>query len=261
MPLNDLSPDATDLIGITKYDRVTVISLRRPEKRNALNHEMRAGLRSAFDDYEADPGQRCAILTAEGSVFCAGGDLTEMAATTLKVPSSEWTQLVGSSPITKPVIAAVNGPALAGGFNLMQACDLCIASASATFGIAEVRRGRGSPWATPLGSMLPRRIMMELLITGIPITAQRAYDVGLVNQVVPDSELFDSALALARVIAGNAPLSVAAGKRLVELVADLGPTLAAKPADWLYERVYLSDDAQEGPRAFNEHREPDWTGH
>jgi enoyl-CoA hydratase len=248
-------------VELARDEHVAVITMRRPAKRNALNFTMRQGLRDAFDEFEGDPDLRCAVLTGEGACFSAGGDLVEMANTQLDVVPAEWTQLLGSGPaLTKPVIAAVNGPALAGGFRLAQGCDLCVAGESTTFGITEAKRGRGAPWAAPLTAMVPARIMMELLITGEPITAQRAYDVGLVNSVVPDDQILDEALRLARIVASNAPLSVAAGKRLVGLAADLGPLAAAEPADWLYLRAYLSEDAQEGPRAFREKRAPVWKG-
>jgi enoyl-CoA hydratase len=252
---------ARSLIGVERIGHVVVITLQRPEKRNALSIAMRQQLRDAFDDFESDPELRCAVLTGEGVAFCSGADLAEMSGGAVAVVPPEWNQLMGNGPpLTKPVIAAVNGFALAGGFHLAQACDLCVAGESAQFGITEVRRGRGAPWATPLIDMVPRRIMMELLITGLPLSAQRAYEIGLVNKLVPDSELRAAALEMAQVIASNAPLSVAAGKRLVQLAADLGPQLAREPADWLYIPAYTSEDAQEGPRAFNEKRAPVWKG-
>jgi enoyl-CoA hydratase len=162
--------------------------------------------------------------------------------------------------VSKPVIAAVNGYALAGGFRLVQNCDLTIAAEQATFGISEVLVGRGSPWAAPLINILPQRIMMELLLTGEPMSATRAYETGLVNRVVPGPELLDAALAMAGRIASAAPLSVRAAKKLVQLSTEMGVTQAERCADLAYERVYLSSDAQEGPRAFAEKRPPVWTG-
>jgi len=249
------------VVGVERRGHVLLVTLQRPEKRNALSKAVRAGLQNAFDDFAADPELRCAVLTGEGSAFCAGADLAEMHEDAVAIVPTDWTNLIGSGiPMPKPVIAAVNGYALAGGFYLAQCCDLCIAAESAEFGITEVKRGRGAPWATPLIDMLPRRVMMELLVTGLPLSAQRAYEVGLVNKVVPREDLLETALQMAAVIAANAPLSVAAGKRLVELSADLGPRLAREPADWLYAPVYTSEDAQEGPRAFAEKREPVWKG-
>lgn len=248
-------------VELVRDEHVAIITMRRPAKRNALNYAMRQGLRDAFDEFEGDSELRCAVLTGEGACFSAGGDLVEMAESKLDVVPDEWNQLLGSgAPLTKPVIAAVNGPALAGGFRLAQDCDLCVAGESTTFGITEAKRGRGAPWAAPLTTMVPARIMMELLLTAEPITAERAYDVGLVNRVVQDDQIVDEAVRMAHGIAANAPLSVAAGKRLVRLAADLGPLAAAEPADWLYLKAYTSEDAQEGPRAFREKRSPVWKG-
>jgi enoyl-CoA hydratase len=255
------SISGTPLVGVDRVEHVVVITLRRPDKRNALNREMREGLRRAVDAFEADPELRCAVITGEGPAFSAGADLAEMSGAAMAVVPAEMNQLLGSGGrVTKPVIAAVNGYALAGGFYLAQCCDLCVAGESAQFGITEARRGRGAPWATPLIDMVPRRVMMELLVTAAPISAQRAYEVGLVNRVVPDAELRGAAVSMAQTIAENAPLTVAAGKRLVELAADLGPAAAREPADWLYVPAYTSEDAQEGPRAFNEKRRPVWKG-
>jgi enoyl-CoA hydratase/carnithine racemase len=158
------------------------------------------------------------------------------------------------------VIAAVNGVAFAGGFLLAQMCDLVIAADHARFAITEAKVGRGSPWAAPLPWLIPPRVAMEIMVTAEPITAQRAYELGLVNKVVPLAELRDAAQAMARTIASNAPLSVRAAKSLVYLSAEHGWSAALDAADELYEPVYLSEDGQEGPRAFAEKRAPRWQG-
>ena len=238
--------------------QVLIITMNRPERRNALGKVMRQGLRDAFDDFEADPRLRCAVLTGTGVAFSAGGDLREMSDTALRVPPPDYDVMIGSNgTVAKPVIAAVNGYALAGGFRLVQNCDLAVAAEEAEFGITEVLRGRGSPWAAPLINMIPQRIMMELLLTGAHIAARRAFEVGL---VVAGAELLPAAVALAEQIAVAAPLSVEAAKRLVYISAEVGVTQAEKTADLAYERVYGSNDAQEGPRAFSEKRPPVWTG-
>ncbi|MCE3551104.1 enoyl-CoA hydratase-related protein [Pseudonocardia sp. RS11V-5] len=240
---------------------VLVVTMNRPERRNALGRVMRQGLREAFDEFEADPELRCAVLTGDGPVFSAGGDLKEMAESAMRVPPPDSDIMISSrGSVSKPVVAAVNGPALAGGFRLVQDCDLAVASEQARFAITEVLRGRGAPWAAPLIDIVPKRIMAELLLTGEPIGARRAYEVGLVNAVVPAESLLEAAVDLAQRIAAAAPLSVRAAKTLVGLCTEMGTTQAERCADIAYERVYTSNDAQEGPRAFAEKRAPVWTG-
>lgn len=245
----------------TRDGHVLVVTLNRPRQRNALDFELRQALRDTFDEFERDADLRCAVLTGAGPIFCAGGDLKEMARTQVAIPPEEWSLLLGSrGRVAKPVIAAVNGGAFAGGFRLVQDCDLCVAADTAKFGITEVKRGRGAPWAVPLIDMVPKRAMLELLLTGEPIDAVRAYEIGLVNRVVPLTDLVPTALAMAHGIAANAPLSVAAAKRMVEFATEVGVTDALRGADEIYAPVYLSEDAQEGPRAFAEGREPVWSG-
>ena len=242
-------------------DGVVWLVIDRPEARNAINQAVSDGLWAGFRRFEEDPGATVLVLTGAGDAFCAGADLKEMAALGLTVPPRDMAPNLGQNlQVTKPVIAAVNGPAFGGGFLLAQMCDLCVAGTSARFAITEARWGRGAPWAAPLPWLVPPRVAMELLLTGEPIDAQRAYEVGLVNRVVPDPELRSEAGSLARRIAGNAPLSVRAAKAMVHATAgrDLGE---AVEEGWrLFEPVYLSEDAQEGPRAFVERRPPVWKG-
>ncbi len=201
------------------------------------------------------------MLTGAGEAFCAGADLKEMAALGLTVPPPDMAPHLGRNiQVTKPVIAAVNGPAFGGGFLLAQMCDLCVAGTTARFAITEARWGRGAPWAAPLPWLVPPRVAMELLLTGEPIDAQRAYAVGLVNRVVPDPELRSEAGRLARRIADNAPLSVRAAKAMVHAAAGRELDEAVEEGWRLFEPVYLSEDAQEGPRAFVERRPPVWKG-
>ncbi|MHB1877165.1 MAG: enoyl-CoA hydratase-related protein, partial [Streptosporangiaceae bacterium] len=156
--------------------------------------------------------------------------------------------------------AAVNGVAYAGGFLLAQNCDLVVAADTATFAITEVKVGRGAPWAAPLPWLIPPRVAMQLLLTGDPIDAARAHQLGLVNEVVPLAGLREAAQALGERIAANAPLSVLAGKRTVRLMADLPLADAYRRAEEIWAPVYRSQDAQEGPRAFAERRQPVWRG-
>jgi enoyl-CoA hydratase len=162
--------------------------------------------------------------------------------------------------LSKPTIAAVNGVAFAGGWMIAQACDLCVASTSARFAVTEVKVGRSSPWAAPLIHMIPQRIMMEILLTGKPITAQRAYEIGLVNRLAQPDQLMDTAVALAADILDGAPLSVRAARETVMLATEMGRSAALAAARHASELCYHSEDAQEGPRAFAEKRSPQWKG-
>ncbi|HXK22904.1 MAG TPA: enoyl-CoA hydratase-related protein [Myxococcota bacterium] len=245
-----------------RADGIAVITLNRPEARNALVREIREGLFAAWDRFERDPALRVAILTGAGDkAFCAGGDLKEMVERRLQVPPRDMFPVPGDSlELSKPTIAAVNGVAFAGGFMLAQACDLCVASTRAQFAITEVKVGRSSPWAAPLIHMIPQRIMMEIVLTGKPISAQRAYEIGLVNRLVEPAALMPAALELAAEILDGAPLSVGAAREMVMLATEMGRSAALQAARHVSERVYRSDDAQEGPRAFAEKRRPQWKG-
>jgi enoyl-CoA hydratase/carnithine racemase len=228
-----------------------------------MNTQMGRDLMGLFEDLNLEANAaRCVVLTGSGDkAFCAGGDLKEMANTSLTIPPPDFLPYPGRNiQIDKPIIAAVNGLAYAGGFLLAQQCDLVLAAENAVFAITEAKVGRGTPWAAPLPRLIPPRIAMELLLTGNPISAQRAYEVGLVNKVVPLAELRATATEMAKTIAANAPLSVRAAKALVHAVAELPEQEAWNEGDRLFESVYLSADAQEGPQAFREKRAPQWKG-
>lgn len=242
--------------------QVVTVTINRPEQRNSINSEVREGLRAAFERFENDTDVRVMILTGTGDkAFCAGMDLKEAAGTGLGVPPRGFFPVIGDNiHLTKPTIAAVNGVAYAGGWLFAQMCDLCVAAEHATFAITEAKVGRGMPWATPLVQMLPQRIMMELLLTGDPMGAKRAMELGFINQVVPAAELMATARAMAAKIAANAPLTVQAARELVYLSAEMGRSAALRAATHLFESVYRSEDAQEGPQAFKEKRPPRWKG-
>jgi enoyl-CoA hydratase/carnithine racemase len=205
---------------------------------------------------------RVAILTGAGEKsFCAGGDLKEMMATGMAVPARQFIPLAYDNlELSKPTIAAVNGYAFAGGWAISQNCDLCVASTTASFAITEVKVGRGSPWASPLIHMLPQRVFMELVLTGKPLTAQRAYELGYVNRLAEPAALIDTAIELAQEILAGAPLSVKAARETVMLSTEMGRSAALQAARAAHEMAYNSEDAQEGPRAFAEKRKPEWKG-
>jgi len=248
-----------------RYERrgpVAWLTIDRPGARNALNRAVRSGLFAGLARFDADEAASVLVLTGAGeTAFCAGGDLKEMAAEGLTVPPPDFLPQLGRNVWTaKPVIAAVNGLAYAGGFLLVQGCDLVLAAEHARFAITEVGVGRGAPWAAPLPSLIPPKVALQLLLTGDPIPASRAYALGLVNEVVPAAELAERAQAWGERIASHAPLSVRAAKQMVLSVRGLPPAEAYAEAERIYEPVYRSADAQEGPRAFAEHRSPRWTG-
>jgi len=239
---------------------VAWLTIDRPESRNALSFEVRQGLWAGFRRFTADDAAAVMVITGTGDrAFCAGGDLKEMADVSLRVPGRDFLPFPGRNlEVEKPLIAAVNGAAYGGGFLLAQMCDLCVAAESAKFAISEARWGRGMPWAAPLPWLIPPRVALELVLTGEPIDADRAREIGLVNRVVPLADLKQEAAAMAGAIARNAPLTVRAAKAMVYRVAGMSWNDALDEGDQLFEPVYLSDDAQEGPRAFLEKRAPRW---
>lgn len=252
----------TDTILFDIQDDIVIITINRPKQLNSISEAVRSGLLEAWERFEQTPELKVAILTGAGDkAFCAGMDLKEAADTMLGVPARDFIPIVGDSvTVTKPIIAAVNGYAYAGGWLFAQMCDLCIASENAVFGITEAKVGRGMPWAAPLGNMIPPRVMMELLLTGDSLSAQRALEIGFVNKVVPSAELLSEAITMAKKIAANAPLTVKAAKELVYLSSEMGRSAALRAAYHLFEPVYRSEDALEGPRAFGEKRSPKWQG-
>jgi enoyl-CoA hydratase/carnithine racemase len=243
-------------------DRVAWLTIDRPEARNALSADVRAGLWDGVRRFTADDDAAVLVLTGAGDkAFCAGGDMREMAEGALTVPPPDFLPQFGRNvEVAKPTIAAVNGVAYAGGFLLAQQCDLVVAADTARFAVTEVKVGRGSPWAAPLPWLVPPRVAMQLLLTGDPIDAARAREVGLVNEVVPLADLRATAQALAVRIAANAPLSVRAAKATVGLVAELPLAEAYAAAERIWAPVYGSADAQEGPAAFRDKRAPVWQG-
>ena len=247
-----------------RYERegpVAWVTIDRPDARNALDRAVRTGL---FDAVARFNGDDAAVLVLTGTgdqAFCAGGDLKEMADLGLEVPPPDFLPIFGRNvTVEKPTIAAVNGVAFAGGFLLAQMCDLCVAADHARFAITEPKVGRGAPWAMPLPWLVPPRVALELLLTAAPIDAARAYEVGLVNRVVAGAELHAVVQELAETIAANAPLSVRAAKEMVYRAAVGRSDDDVAAADAIWEPVYRSEDAQEGPRAFAERRAPRWKG-
>ena len=237
-----------------------LITMNRPDQRNAINRPMCAQLWQAFEDFDKDPALRVAILTGAGDkAFSAGRDLKEGARE--EGQALPPLPLLGDTiHVSKPVIAAVNGVAIAGGWVFAQMCDLCIAADTAKFGITEPRVGRGVGWSPPMVHMLGSRIAMELMLTGKTIDSQRAYEIGFVNRIVPRDQLVDAALAMAGEVIEAAPLSVAAVRQVVQHTLNMGLSAALEVGKQVCAPLYESEDAKEGARAFKEKRKPQWKG-
>lgn len=247
---------------IERRGHVMIITINRPQARNAINLATALGLERAVDAFEADPDARIAILTGAGGYFSAGMDLK--AAARGEVPITEKRGILGivSRPPAKPLIAAVEGPALAGGCELALAADLIVAAGDSTFGIPEVKRGLVAVGGgvLRLSQRLPRALAMELALTGDPITAARAAEIGLINQVAEPGKALEAALALAERIAVNAPLSIDASKQIIDRSPDWSTAEAFDLQGRAAAAALSSQDAAEGMRAFVEKRPPQWRG-
>ncbi|MFE3445808.1 crotonase/enoyl-CoA hydratase family protein [Nocardia sp. NPDC059180] len=241
---------------------IMIITLNRPQVRNAVNHAMAVGLERACDAFEADPHLRVAILTGADGYFSSGMDLKAMA--NGEAPLTEGRGALGltGKPPRKPLIAAVEGPALAGGCELALAADLIVAASDSQFGIPEPKRGliAAAGGVMRLRERLPRNIAMELALTGDPMQATRLAELGLVNKLAEPGHALEAALALAERIAVNAPLSLIGSKRIVEEAGDWSTGEAFDKQYDIASTALFSDDATEGVRAFTEKRDPIWKG-
>ncbi|AVA14647.1 crotonase/enoyl-CoA hydratase family protein [Sphingopyxis sp. MG] len=256
---------------VEREDQILIVTINRPAARNAVNAAVHTGLGRALQQAESDPDIRVVVLTGAGEkAFCAGADLKALARGESSWPDDPeqkrwgWAGFV-RHPISKPIIAAVNGFALGGGTELALACDIVIAADHVEFGLPEVKRGifAAAGGAFRLAHQLPPKIAMELLLTGDSFSAQRAFELGFANRVVPSAELMKTVMTMARKIAANAPLSVQASKRIANGIAE--GTIASERDFWAANKregaiVMTSADAREGPRAFAEKRAPAWQG-
>ncbi|WP_327432389.1 enoyl-CoA hydratase-related protein [Streptomyces sp. NBC_01236] len=239
----------SDLVLTERVGNVLVVTLNRPEARNALNPALIDELSDVLRSADADSGIRAIVLSGAGTVFCAGMDLKAFAQGG-KFDGLVWFFQEG---IGTPVIAALNGSALAGGFELVLACDLVVAAEEAKLGIAEVKRGLfAAGGGTTLADRVPLSVALEMGLTGEPVTAAYAWQIGLVNRAVPADQVREEALALAERIAANGPLGVTMTKKLIR------QRRWAEPDE--VTSVFRSADATEGARAFAERRAPVWTG-
>ena len=245
--------------------RVEIVTIDRPEARNAIDGDTTWALSEIFDALETDDDVWAVVLTGAGDkAFCAGVDLKAIAAGNaeriLNAPGGFAG--IGQRFFPKPLIAAVNGAALAGGFEIVLSCDLAVAAEHATFGIPEVKRGliAAAGGLLRLGKRIPLAIALEFAMTGDPVDAQRALALGLVNRVVPSGTELDSSIALAERICENAPVAVRLSRRLMRESLDLTEEEAWKRNFELAGQVTQTQDVWEGVRAFAEKRPPVWTG-
>ena len=252
------------MIDYDQRGRVAVLTINRPEARNAVNGEVASGMEEAIDRLEGDDETWVGVLTGAGTVFSAGADLKAIAT---GQGGSLGTKRGGFAGITsrertKPIIAAVDGPALAGGCEIVLSCDMVVCSREARFGIPEVKRslvaGAGGLFRLPRA--LPPAIAMELALTGDPITAERAYELGFVNEVVDAGQAVDAAVALAERICANAPLAVRASRDVMLATALADDATAWRLTNEAFAKVQQSEDFAEGPKAFIEKRAPEWKG-
>ncbi len=258
-----MSEQAGDRVVLTEErDRVLLITINRPEARNAINKAAAEGVAAALDRLEAADHLSVAILTGAGGNFSAGQDLKALVKGEFGVdPKRGWGGIVQKPP-EKPIIAAVEGYALAGGCELALACDLIIAAEGSMFGVPEVKRSlvAAAGALLRLPRRLPHGIAMELVLTGDPIDSARALELGLVNRVVPDGTAVDAAIGLAERISENAPLALRASKRIIEAQYSWSEEEFWERQGKISGSVFASEDAREGATAFAEKRKPVWKG-
>jgi enoyl-CoA hydratase len=241
---------------------VAVVTINRPEARNAVNRAVAEGIAAAMDEFEQRDDLSVAVLTGAGGTFSSGMDLKAFTRGEVPdVPGRGFGGLVAQPP-SKPLIAAVEGYALAGGCELALAADMIVAARDAKFGLPEVKRGlvAGAGGLFRLPRRVPRAIAMEIALTGEFIDAERAYGAGLVNRLTGPGAALGEALALARTIAANGPIAVRVSKTVIEQSADWSDAEAFERQAPLVGQVFTSADAQEGALAFAEKRPPVWRG-
>ncbi len=258
-----MSPKMPETFRYEKQGHIAIMTINRPKAMNAFTAEMLAAMDAAFDDFQGDDDLWVAIFTGTGDKsFCSGMDLQEA------IPLLNAGEELGYedhtkrpfSDVFKPIITAVNGFCIAGGMEFMQGTDVRIAAEHATFGLGEVRFGLIPTGGTHvrLPRQIPWAVAMELLLTGENIDAKRAYDIGLINKIVPKEDLMDEAMKLAEKICMNGPLAVRTAKEIAVRQANLEPGFVLEKA--LGARVFGSHDAEEGPKAFMEKRKPNFKG-
>ena len=244
---------------------VALISLNRPDKKNAVNGALAEALGHLVRETEADPNIRVVVLTSSSAgIFCAGADLGEIARGNGQALFPEDGGFAGivESHRDKPWIAAIDGPALAGGFEIALSCDMIVASGTSSFGLPEVKRGlfAAAGGVQRLPRAIPRNVALEIIATGDPLDAPRAHALGLVNHLVSPDEVLEASLRIATTIAANAPISVIESLKLARVAGEHSDMEMRRLAALASRIVMQTEDAREGPRAFIEKRAPVWTG-
>lgn len=254
----------TDVVAYEQQGPVALITINRPDARNAVNGDVAQGMEAALDRLEAADDVWVGVVTGAGPVFSAGADLKAIAggqANTLSTKRGGFGGIVRRAR-EKPLIAAVDGPALAGGCEIALACDLIVASTAAAFGVPEVKRSlvaaAGALFRLP--RVLPRNLALELAMTGDPITAERAHHFGMVNELCAPGEAVATAMRLAARICANAPVAVRESRKVVLEGANAEDDVAWRLTNKAWTAVISTEDFHEGPRAFIEKRPPRWTG-
>jgi len=253
----------SELVKVDVVDGIQIITVNRPEAKNAINLETAQAMAAALDELDSRDDVRIGILTGAGGVFSAGMDLKAYAQSGQR-PNIEGRGFAGLNerPPRKPLIAAVEGYALAGGCEMALASDLIVAANNAKFGLPEVKRGlvAGAGGMLRLPRRLPYHIAMELILTGEMFTAERAYAFGLVNRLTEPGQALEGALALARVIVENGPLAVQTAKSIVSQASDWEQEGMFDRQRPLISHIFTSADAKEGATSFAEKRKPVWQG-
>lgn len=246
-------------------DHIALVTLNRPEKRHAVNGAVARRLGEIVAETESDPSIWAVVLTSSGGpTFCAGADLAEVAAgraAELSTPEGGFGGFVESKR-AKPWIVAVRGSALGGGLEFSLACDLRVIAETTVLGLPEVKRGliAGAGGIYRLPRQIPRAIALEIIALGDPIDARRAYALGLVNAVVPEEAVLDTALDMARKICANAPISVRESLKIARAAEETPEADSIAAMRRTMEYLVITDDFKEGPRAFVEKRAPQWSG-
>ena len=245
---------------VEHIDGMVIVTINRPEQKNAVNRAVSYGVCAAIDEMDARPDLLIGILTGAGGTFCSGMDLKAFLAGEVTRVEGRGLLGISTTPPRKPLIAAVEGYALAGGFEAMLACDLVVAARDARFGLPEVKRGLAAAAGglLRLPRLIPQRIAMELALTGDMVTAERLYQYGLINALVEPGQALEEARKLAHRIIVNAPLSVAASKRVIVEQRDWPLADMFARQQEITAPVLASADAREGARAFAERRAPVW---